>query len=86
MNIVELKTSIQGLAAETGDALLLEEVLMYFKNLLANWEADILGFEQDGTPITEKDFMLGVEEAHEDLRNGQLLTQNEAKALFKIYG
>lgn len=72
----ELLAELDGAYAESDDAV---------QAISAHLETGILGFEADGTPVTEENFMLSAEEARDDLKNGQLLTQKEAKALFQIY-
>lgn len=85
MSARDLKFSIHQLLEQTEDTETLTLVYALLKKLTFLEENDIVGYEVDGTPITEREFVESVLESSRDAKAGRILSHSEMKALLGIH-
>lgn len=85
MSARDLKFSIHQLLEKTEDPETLALVYALLKKLTFFEENDIIGYEPDGTPITDKEFIESVLESSREAKAGKILSHLEMKTLLGIH-
>ena len=85
MSARDLKFSIHQLLEQTEDTETLTLVYALLKKLTFVEENDIVGYEPDGTPITDKEFVESVLESSREAKAGKMLSHSEMKTLLGIH-
>ena len=82
MTASALKTSIHELVNLTDDEDVLQSLYLLLRKLVPNEEDNIIGYEPDGTPITEKAFIESILEADAEIEAGNGITLDALKAKY----
>lgn len=85
MNAQELRLSIFDMLKTTEDTETLGLVLALLAKLLHREDANVIGFEADGTPITEDDFVESILQSSADSRVNGVTPHAAFKAQFGIH-
>ena len=85
MSARDLKLSIHQLLEQTEDTETLALVYALLKKLTFFDESGIIGYEPDGTPITDEEFVESVLESSREAKTGKIFTHAEMKTLLGIH-
>jgi len=85
MSARDLKFSIHQLLEQTHDTETLALVYALLKKLSLAETSEIVGYEADGKPITEEEFVESVLESSREAREGKVISHAEMKKLLGIH-
>jgi hypothetical protein len=85
MSALDLKISINQLLDRTDDPEVLALVYALLKKMTTFYDtADIIGYEADGTPITERELIQSIIESTESVKNGNFVTHHDMKLMLGL--
>ena len=85
MSTPEIKMSIHQMLDDVEDPEILALVYAMLKKfIISDLDEHIIGFEADGTPVTDSEFVKSVLESSNDAKSGQIFSQKEMKALLGL--
>lgn len=86
MNAPELKFSIFELLNDTEDPEVLALIYALLKKFsLTETSENVVGYEADGTPISDDEFVSSILESSQESKQGKVLTNEEMKTLLGIH-
>ncbi len=84
MNSKELRFSIINLVQETEDPEILQSIYTILKKFLTVEPSNFVGFEVDGTPITEEELVKSILEGTREAKAGNKIPFEQLKAEFGL--
>ncbi len=85
MTTQQLKVSISDLLVHTEDQEILTLIYALWLKLTGKVNSKIVGYETDGMPISEEEFILSILQSSKEVKEGKVTSHADMKAQFGIY-
>jgi len=86
MGALELKFSIRQMLDDTEDQEVLALVYALLKKFtMLDLDENVVGYEADGTPISDDEFVSSILSSSQEAKSGNVLTHDEMKTLLGLH-